>query len=240
MRFLLFQLWAPLVSWGDIAVGERRLSAVAPSRSAVLGILAASLGIDRQDDEKWGRLSDDYGVATRVDSPGALLVDFHTAQAPPASAVKKLKPKSRYEELKIPREDLTTILSYREYLTDQSVQACIWATQASGAWSLDQMATALREPVFTPYLGRKACPPGLPFHPRIVEAENPVEALRGAAVDDSLSAVLAPATRTYRWEGFPELPTDQVVERRDSVQSRSRWQFADRVERIRVEPMEGA
>jgi len=41
MDFLVFQLQAPLASWGDTAVGEYRGSYEYPGESALLGLLAA-------------------------------------------------------------------------------------------------------------------------------------------------------------------------------------------------------
>ena len=50
MRFLLFTLYAPMGSFGEIAVGERRMSWARPGRSAVLGLVAAAQGIERTDE----------------------------------------------------------------------------------------------------------------------------------------------------------------------------------------------
>src|SRR5689334_9356211 len=80
--FLCFRLHGPLASWGDIAVGERRPSAPHVSRSAVLGLIAAALGIRRDDSDAWGELDRSVGFASRTDAPGELLVDYHTAQGP--------------------------------------------------------------------------------------------------------------------------------------------------------------
>lgn len=46
-RFLTATLYAPTGSFGDIAVGERRGTERRPTRSALLGLLGASLGIER-------------------------------------------------------------------------------------------------------------------------------------------------------------------------------------------------
>ena len=51
METLVFQLHAPLSSWGEAAVGEYRPSAEYPSQSAIHGLLGAALGVDRADDE---------------------------------------------------------------------------------------------------------------------------------------------------------------------------------------------
>ena len=50
MRFLLFTLYAPMGSFGEIAVGERRMSWARPGRSAILGLVAAAQGVDRADE----------------------------------------------------------------------------------------------------------------------------------------------------------------------------------------------
>src|SRR5215470_15857056 len=91
--YLVFRLYGPMGSWGDIAVGEVRPSTVHPSKSAILGLIAAALGIKRpnttRDDTErsalevaHGALAQGYGFAVCVDAPGVPLVDYHTAQVP--------------------------------------------------------------------------------------------------------------------------------------------------------------
>ncbi|WP_295540003.1 CRISPR-associated protein Cas5, partial [Thiolapillus sp.] len=48
--YLVFQLYAPLASWGGQAVGQERPSDDHPGRSALLGLLAAALGIRREEE----------------------------------------------------------------------------------------------------------------------------------------------------------------------------------------------
>ena len=40
---LLFQLYGPMASWGQVAVGDQRPSDSQPTKSAVLGLISASL-----------------------------------------------------------------------------------------------------------------------------------------------------------------------------------------------------
>ncbi|HEV2643569.1 MAG TPA: CRISPR-associated protein Cas5, partial [Candidatus Elarobacter sp.] len=75
--FLLFTLYAPLSSWGDIAVGEMRGTWDRPSRSAVLGLVAAALGLLRDDQAAQEALDGGFGVATRLDASGAPSADYH-------------------------------------------------------------------------------------------------------------------------------------------------------------------
>jgi CRISPR-associated protein, Cas5e family len=48
--YLVFRLYGPLASWGEPAVGGDRPTSAYPSRSAVLGLLGAALGIKRDDE----------------------------------------------------------------------------------------------------------------------------------------------------------------------------------------------
>src|SRR5689334_9905919 len=86
--FLTFTLAAPLASFGSIAVGERRASSDRPAKSAILGLVAGALGIEREDNEAHAALAHElfYAVRTenlKVRSPRRLMTDYHTAQTPP-------------------------------------------------------------------------------------------------------------------------------------------------------------
>jgi len=257
--FLCFRLHGPLASWGDIAVAERRPSSPHPTRSAVLGIIAAALGIRRDDADGWAELDRCLGFASRTDNPGELLIDFHTAQGPDETllrgkerAAKKAheawhRPATRRAELAFSRQELSTILSSRQYRVDAVWTAAVWLRAGSGAsrWSLSELAAALRRPHFVPYLGRKSCPLDVPMEPQVIEAEDPVAAMDRAVfhTDDLLLAVLqrGAGRATVQWEGtWPGLMPDQTSRRRDRVLSRARWQFAEREEHQRSwSPPEG-
>jgi CRISPR system Cascade subunit CasD len=237
--YLLFRLFGPAAAWGDIAVGERRHVFSQPTKSAILGLVAGALGLRRTDDEKLAALHSGYGFASRVDAPGLLMTDFHTAQMPPESAVRRAKGFStRRDELSLRREVLETVLSYRDYHTDALAIVCLWPTEGA-PYPLERLAEALRRPVFAPYLGRRSCSPSLPFAPQIHDASSPTAALRNARFpdDDLLSVIATSPTRSYYWEG--DLPGDigalQTFRRRDVARSRTQWQFAERGEHHGVE-----
>jgi len=238
-NYLLFRLYGPMASWGDVAVGFQRPTFPHPSKSAVLGLVAAALGLRREDEESLGALHGGYRFATRVDAAGTLLSDYHTAQSPPAKTLKKgQRFGSRREELAIPRHELSTILSRREYRCDASALVCIWAVREEVPWTLQALAEALRRPKFSLYLGRKSCPPALPFNPTIIAAGDAVEVLRAASFPDQewLSRTKAIASPTYHWEGEVSgvVPLQTVV-RRDDARSRVRWQFVERLEHMAVD-----
>jgi CRISPR system Cascade subunit CasD len=178
---LLFTLEGPMQAWGEIAVGEIRPSAGVPTRSGVFGLLAACLGIRRDQEEALAALRDAYGFAVRVDEAGDGLYDFHTVQTP-----KERKNRvfcCRRDEtgpLLDTDEAMNTILSRRTYLTDASFTVCLWTAEGiDPPYALETLAEHLRRPVFIPYLGRKSCPVGKPFKPIIVQAETVLDAFNG-------------------------------------------------------------
>src|SRR6266540_4291496 len=256
--FLCFRLHGPLGSWGDIAVGERRPSTPHASRSAVLGIVAAALGIRRDDGDALAELDRCFGFASRTDAPGELLIDFHTAQGPDekllrigARAAKKAgipwhRPETRRAELAFRRQELSTLLSSRQYRVDGLWTAALWLRSEvmPSRWSLSCLADALRAPRFVPYLGRKSCPLDVPMEPQTVEAPDPVGAMARAVfhTDDLLGPVLlrGQGRATVQWEGTWEgLEPDQTNRRRDRVSSRARWQFGEREEHQKAWSPEG-
>lgn len=238
--FLLFTLYAPLAAMGDVAVGEQRASLPRPARSAILGLVAAALGIERRDEAAHAALERGYGLAVRVEHQGGLLQDYHTAQVPPARRGTSWS--TRREELAEPA--LETILSLREYRTDAHHTVALWA-RGDAPRPLAELGAALQRPRFTLYFGRKACPLGLPPAPRLVEASTLVgaflefeRALSGAERELRERLDLLPTAGTIHadaeargWLG-DGLSLRRIERRRDVVVSRRGWQFGVRDELV--------
>ena len=167
--FLLFTLHAPMASWGDIAVGERRATWRVPSRSALLGVCGAALGVMRDDSDAQRALARDYRVAVRVDAGGGVAEDYHTIQAVTATNVRRTAPATRAELLAHPERE--TLLSRRRYIDNSLFTVAVWATPTA-QWPLTELAGALAAPTFVLYAGRKAHPLGLPMRPEVVEAQS--------------------------------------------------------------------
>lgn len=203
--YLIFQLYGPLASWGDIAVGETRPSALTPTKSAILGLVAAALRLKRPDTIHYehdatrttrerseceagqSKLAESYGIAIKAEALGLPLSDYHTAQVPSSGTGRNRRTyASRRDELAVGhRLDLNTILSRREYRQDTYCAVALWA-RPDAPYSLDSLRKALIEPGFTLYLGRKSCPLALPLQPEVVQAEYADDAL----ATHSLSRVL--------------------------------------------------
>jgi len=230
--FLRLTVYAPLASWGDPAVGEIRGSWDRPSRSAILGLIAAALGVVRDDDAGHSKLDASLGIAVRLLASGEPLVDYHTTQNPKSSLVKKLKPATRRIALSL--NEPATALSRRWLRQDALYLIALWL-RPHASIELGAISDALRSPAFTLYAGRKANVLGLPLAPSIVSAWSLADALRDAPVlPDSLTLLRHGA----QWgtevvhdpcEGFEAgLTPARSVSRRDTAPVRSRWQFADR------------
>lgn len=174
MKCLLFRLYGPLASWGEIAVGESRHSAVYPGKSALLGLMAAALGIRRDEEQRQAALATGYRFAVKVISAGHPLRDYHTAQAP--DSVGKFVYRTRRDELVIGKERLGTILSSREYRCDAFSLVAVVA-EDNAPYALEEIREALLKPRFHLYLGRKSCPVAAPLNPLVRDASGFGDAL---------------------------------------------------------------
>lgn len=134
MSTLLLRLAAPLQAWGTDSKFEVRRTNREPSKSGVIGLLAAALGLRRDADlSKLSALR--FGV--RVDRNGEVIKDFHMAKA-----------------------EKTSYLTYRYYLSDAIFLVGLESEDRS---FLEQIERALRNPCFPLFLGRRSCPPTLPL-----------------------------------------------------------------------------
>ncbi|MEO7854904.1 MAG: type I-E CRISPR-associated protein Cas5/CasD [Rubrivivax sp.] len=229
MQFLVFQLQASLAAWGDVAVGEYRGSRDYPGTSALIGLLGAALGVKREDEAGHATLRDGYRFAVGMVSAGQLLRDYQTAQVPGRSSLKRRPHATRRDELRVPKHELNTILSTRDY---RQGAACAVAVQAlpDAPHTLDALAQALREPRFVLYLGRKCCPPAAPLAPQVAAAES-----AHAALSAYLATADPPATlRSLAWgDGVQAGVTAHLsAPRKDRLIRRRGWQFGDRTEHL--------
>lgn len=143
MTVVAFRLAGPLQSWGSRSRFVRRETEKSPTKSGVLGLVAAARGIRRTDPLE-SLLGLRFGV--RVDQPGQLVRDFHTAHRP------KKEPSGAITWIPMP-------LSSRYYISDAIFLAVLEGERDLVA-GIDE---AVRTPEFPLYLGRRACPPAGPI-----------------------------------------------------------------------------
>ena len=248
--YLTFLAAAPLGAFGEVAPNERRGSAPRPTRSGVLGLVAAALGIERDDQATLAALTAGYGVATAL-LPGATpLLDYHTVQSPRqpdlnAFAKRHGRPPATRREA-LAAGETATLLSRRDHWCDVAFVAALWA-RANAPFPLERLAEALERPRFVLYLGRKACPLALPLRPRVVEATDAVAALRAVTLPDGVALWRGafvdgvPSIGEVGLDPDPdepaaEWPDARVVERRDLPRHHRSWLFDPRRERVVAVP----
>ncbi|WP_257263865.1 type I-E CRISPR-associated protein Cas5/CasD [Endozoicomonas sp. ONNA2] len=171
---LIVKLAGPLQSWGQHSFEGLRTSARWPGRSALLGLLGACLGIDRQDREGLRALADSVAFAVRCDRgehEPQKMTDYHTVK----------NARVDYQGLK----SHETIQTWREYWQDAKYTVAVWS-QPKAVVTLDRLHQALCKPVYTPVLGRRSCPLACPlvqslFAKAVVTAPDALSALAAVA-----------------------------------------------------------
>jgi len=143
------RLWlaGPLQSWGTASRFEVRTTDLWPSKSGVVGLLAAALGRTRAEPvDDLAALR--FGV--RVVRAGSVLRDFHTVGAAAGSGGVAVSSGARGRG----------IVTERFYLQDAAFVAGLEGEDA--AW-LSELREAVREPRWPLALGRRSCPPAGPL-----------------------------------------------------------------------------
>ncbi|GAA4919383.1 CRISPR system Cascade subunit CasD [Stackebrandtia albiflava] len=135
MTSLWFTLSGPLQAWGVRSRYVRRDTAREPTKSGVIGMLAAARGHRRTDPLPDDLLGLRFGV--RTERAGSIVRDFQTAK--------------RLDGSSLP-------LSHRLYLAD----AAFLVVLEGDAALLDGLRERLLRPEYPLYLGRRSCPPGRP------------------------------------------------------------------------------
>ncbi|WP_205528138.1 type I-E CRISPR-associated protein Cas5/CasD [Suicoccus acidiformans] len=136
MKTILLKFAGPMQAWGSSSSFETRDTDTHPTKSAIIGLIGASLGY-RRDDELIHKLNE-LKIAVRVDQPGRRLHDYHTAA--------KTKANGSFER---------TYVTNRYYLEDAVFIVAI--NHPTDAW-ITEIAEALKHPYFQGYLGRRSLP----------------------------------------------------------------------------------
>lgn len=149
MPTLLIRLMGPMQSWGTTSRFTERDTGKEPSKSGVIGLLAAALGIDRGnwcDLEPLTRLT----MGVRHDRPGIPKRDYQTAGCAATDMIVKADG--------TPSDD--GVVSRRFYLADA---AFLVGLEGPERPLLERVHDALRDPVWPLALGRKSYVPSEPI-----------------------------------------------------------------------------
>lgn len=157
MATLLIEIEGVMQSWGYRGRFSYRETALEPTKSGVTGIIAACLGMKRDAD--LSELSNlIFGV--RVDSEGTIKKEFQTA----------------LNVINTEGKNPQTQLTYRQYLANARFIAGV----EGNLELLTKIKTAIQNPYFSPFLGRKSYINSVPFlNPNVdnLVSSNLVEAL---------------------------------------------------------------
>ena len=140
MPTLLLRLVGTMQSWGTTSRFDQRDTGKEPSKSGVVGLLAAAMGIDREnwvDVEPLTHLS----MGIRHDRPGMPKRDYQTAQHIISADRSKIH---------------ETAVTTRDYLADA---AFLVGLVGEDRTFLERIHAALRDPVWPLALGRKSYVP---------------------------------------------------------------------------------
>lgn len=148
MFTLLIRLAGPMQSWGTTSRFDQRDTGKEPSKSGVIGLLAAALGIDRANwDDQPEPLEPltQLTMGVRHDRLGILKRDYQTAQNIISA-----------DRSKVHKTAVTT----RDYLADA---VFLVGLESADRALLERAHAALRNPVWPLALGRKSYVPSEPI-----------------------------------------------------------------------------
>lgn len=152
--WLALFLDAPLQSWGYKSKFDYRTSAAYPTRSAVIGMFCAALGVDRRDESRLADLAR-LKMTVYIFCPAQRLVDYHTVGG---GWDKKTDPQNLVH--KADGKPGNTVVTHREYLMDTKFGILIGGASSQ----LEELSQALFYPVWGIWLGRKSCIPATPLN----------------------------------------------------------------------------
>lgn len=197
---LSLRLEGPLQSWGYDSQYSRRNTGLFPTKSAILGLCCAALGLPRGSDieAEWLKNLRSMRMLVlakpRLGGQGAKSLpvrrttDYHTVQN-----TKTADGKTK-----------DTHITYRQYLSDAAFGAVLTGKRSI----LEEVAHALEDPVWGVWLGRKACIPTTPIFGGLFDTQD--EALSVLIGDEPLSNFSYQVEVDYFEEGGDSLPDEPV------------------------------
>ncbi|MBD5430105.1 type I-E CRISPR-associated protein Cas5/CasD [Lactobacillus sp.] len=154
MKTATIRLTAPLQSYGNQADFNQRTTNYYPTKSAIIGMVAAALGYQRDNSriEELNKLL----VAVRIEQPSKMMTEFQTVEYHKSSTKTARK------------------LTYRQFLQDAVFVVAIGSNDNQ---AIDQLINALKHPKFQLYLGRRSNPPAGPLKVDDFQDKNPIQVL---------------------------------------------------------------
>lgn len=140
MKTLVLKLSGPMQSWGTSSDFDIRHTDLYPSKSAIVGLLAACLGYKRNDQENLDKLRQ-IDFALRIDQRGQITKDFQAVKKWEALTGKKAN------------DNKYSYITDRYYIEDGVFLVAISHQDEN---YMDQIHESIKRPYFQPYLGRRS------------------------------------------------------------------------------------
>lgn len=150
---LALRLQGPMQSWGFNSQFNRRDTALFPTKSALVGLCCAAMGLDRgSEKEKTELLS---FAETKLSC-----IAIQCKQKNKVVTVKRIQDYHTVQNTRDAKGGIRNdaVLTYRQYLNDAGFIALL----EGGKEFLGRVAESLKNPVWGIWLGRKACIPSVP------------------------------------------------------------------------------
>ena len=208
MAYLVLLLDGPLQSWGFTSRFERRTTGLQPTKSGVVGLICAAMGVAKGSPEerdvlpllaasKMTTIAIPRGRSGNSFLPILRLEDYHTV-LDTRRASGKMNP--------------DTVITRREYVLDARFGVII-----EGARSvLKCAAVGLADPVWGVWLGRKSCIPAEPIGRGLFDTEAQAQ---GALVGDRPISDFITVTEVKNFAEGTDSFNDQPVSFGDDVSS---------------------
>lgn len=208
-RAFAILLDGPMQSWGSSSRFTRRETEAFPTKSALIGLLAAAAGIDKHAPDEAEKLAPFSALRLTVyrlpRAAGRLvgrLSDFHTVGGGYDARA------SAFDKMSIPRKasggaSANAVITHRTYLNE----ARFIAAFEGDAEVINASVLHLENPVWGVWFGRKTCLPAMPLSPveerdSIAAARSVIRLLRKWEENTRRSSLPPELDPTYleRWE----------------------------------------
>lgn len=158
--YLSLMLDAPLQSWGFSSRFERRTTGLYPTKSGIVGLICAAMGVSKGSDVERRMMPNLAALKmtaiaiSRGPNRVRRVEDYHTVGGGYDKSQAGSMPRNAKEK------QARTTLSWRQYLTDAKFGVIL----AGDSLLLSQVSAALKNPVWGVWFGRKNCIPAEPIY----------------------------------------------------------------------------
>ena len=152
-----------LQTWGIHSLWEERDTRIMPTKSGIVGILGAAMGIDREERGELSKLSKSFYLSVREDRPGVIFTDFQTVST---NCQRNAKGEVKYSKV-----SPATFLVHRDYIADAAFTAFLLSKPQIS----HKIKEALLHPVWLTSLGCRSSVPSRPIYEATLEVDETMD-----------------------------------------------------------------